>query len=89
MVKGVSRQVIVVKSPDEKMFEQAIFILRTDAESLSDEMLLKEAQRQTKVRLQAQLSQQQVRHLWQQAAHLLREVHPERLMQASALPMQA
>lgn len=45
MVKGVSRQVIVVKSPDEKMFEQAIFILRTDAESLSDEVLLKEAQK--------------------------------------------
>lgn len=35
----------MVKSPDEKMFEQAIFILRTDAESLSDEVLLKEAQK--------------------------------------------
>jgi hypothetical protein len=43
MVKGVSRQVIVVKSPDPKLFEQAIFILRTDAEGISDEMLLKEA----------------------------------------------
>ena len=43
MVKGVSRQVIVVKSPDPKLFEQAIFILRTDAESVSDEVLLKEA----------------------------------------------
>lgn len=44
MVKGVSRQVIVVKSPDPKLFEQAIFILREDAEDVSDEQLLKEAQ---------------------------------------------
>ena len=43
MVKGVSRQVIVVRSPDPKLFEQAIFILRTDAESVSEEALLKEA----------------------------------------------
>ena len=43
MVKGVSRQVIVVRSPDPKLFEQAIFILRTDAESISEEALLKEA----------------------------------------------
>lgn len=44
MVKGTSRQVIVVKSPDRKLFEQAIFILREDAEGVSDEMLLQEAQ---------------------------------------------
>lgn len=30
MVKGVSRRVIVVKAPDEKIFEQAIFIIRED-----------------------------------------------------------
>ena len=45
MVKGVSRQVIVVRSPDEKIFEQAIFILRTDAESVSDEVVMKEARK--------------------------------------------
>ena len=28
MVKGVSRQVIVLQSPDREHFEQAIFILR-------------------------------------------------------------
>ena len=27
MVKGISRQVILVHSPDPKLFEQAIFIL--------------------------------------------------------------
>ena len=30
MVKGVSRRVIVVDSPDRRYFEQAIFILRSD-----------------------------------------------------------
>ncbi len=47
MVKGVSRQVIVVQSPDKKLFDQAIFILHQDAElhGVTDEMLLKEAKR--------------------------------------------
>lgn len=48
MVKGISRQVIVVHSPDPKLFEQAIFILKEDAigrEGVTDEALLKEAKR--------------------------------------------
>ncbi len=47
MVKGISRQVIVVRSPDPKLFEQAIFILKDGAvgqEGITDEALLKEAQ---------------------------------------------
>ena len=47
MVKGISKQVIVVHSPDRKLFEQAIFILNenaVDKEGVTDEMLLKEAQ---------------------------------------------
>lgn len=43
MVKGISRQVIVVHSPDPKVFEQAIFIVREDAKDITDEMLLKQA----------------------------------------------
>lgn len=45
MVKGISRQVIVVQSPDPKLFEQAIFILKDTAvgEGITDEVLLKEA----------------------------------------------
>ena len=45
MVKGISRQVIVVHSPDQKLFEQAIFILNDDAvaKGVTDEMLLKSA----------------------------------------------
>ena len=31
MVKGISRQVIVVHAPEPKLFEQAIFILNDDA----------------------------------------------------------
>lgn len=47
MVKGISRQVIVVQSPEPKLFEQAIFILKDDAieEGITDEMLLREAKR--------------------------------------------
>lgn len=46
MVKGISRQVIVVHNPDPKLFEQAIFILRDEAvtDGITDELLLKEAQ---------------------------------------------
>ncbi len=45
MVKGVSRQVILVRPAEGKLFEQAIFILRDDApaEGVTDEMLLQEA----------------------------------------------
>lgn len=45
MVKGISRQVIVVHSPDKKLFEQAIFILKEDAQGVTDEELMKEANR--------------------------------------------
>lgn len=48
MVKGISRQVIVVHSPDPKLFEQAIFILRDEAlgkDGVTEELLLKEASR--------------------------------------------
>lgn len=46
MVKGISKQVIVVHSPEQKMFEQAIFILKDGApgEGITDEALLREAQ---------------------------------------------
>ena len=45
MVKGTSRQVIVVHSPGEEIFEQAIFILKDSAvtEGITDEKLLREA----------------------------------------------
>ncbi|HIR63785.1 MAG TPA: translation initiation factor 2 [Candidatus Faecousia faecigallinarum] len=46
MVKGVSRQVIMVRSPDPELFEEAIFILRADAlgkGGVSDREILRQA----------------------------------------------
>lgn len=43
MVKGVTRQVILVDSPDKHSFEKAIFILRDGSAALSEEALLDEA----------------------------------------------
>ena len=45
MVKGITRQVIVVHSPDPKLFEQAIFILKDEAveKGITEEALLQEA----------------------------------------------
>lgn len=48
MVKGISRQVIVVHSPDPKLFDQAIFILKDGAlgpEGVTEDALLQEAKR--------------------------------------------
>ena len=48
MVKGVSRRVIIVKAPDPRLFEQAIFIVKEDAmnaEGVTAEQVLAEAQR--------------------------------------------
>ena len=48
MVKGVARRVIVVKTPDRRLFEQAIFIVKEDAfskEGVTAEQVLAEAQR--------------------------------------------
>ena len=45
MVKGISRRVIVVDSPDPRIFEQAIFILKDNSDGITDDMLLREAKR--------------------------------------------
>lgn len=45
MVKGISRQVILVHAPEPELFEQAIFILKDNASAVTDEMLLKEAKK--------------------------------------------
>ena len=46
MVKGISRQVIMVHAPDPKLFEQAIFILKDEVveNGITEEALLQEAQ---------------------------------------------
>ena len=45
MVKGVARRVIMVKSPDPKLFEQALFLVREEAfHAGSVDQVLKEAE---------------------------------------------
>lgn len=47
VVKGVTRQVIVVRSPDPRLFEQAIFIVKEEAlqRGVSADTVLQEARR--------------------------------------------
>lgn len=45
MVKGISKQVILVHGPDTELFEQAIFILKDNARGITEDVLLKEAKR--------------------------------------------
>lgn len=47
MVKGTSHQVIVVHSPEQKLFEQAIFILKDGVvgDGITDAELLQEAKK--------------------------------------------
>ena len=44
MVKGISRRVVVVDSPDQRFFEQAIFIVR-NGEGVTARELVEEARR--------------------------------------------
>ena len=60
MVKGISRQVIVVDTPEPKLFEQAIFILKDDMEGVTDEVLLKEAQQM----IHSRDKSDRKRHIW-------------------------
>lgn len=46
MVKGLSRRVVVVRSPDSSIFEEAIFIIKEDAadRGVTSDAILREAQ---------------------------------------------
>ena len=45
MVKGTNRRVVVVKSPDQDVFEQAIFIIRDRSGAGGKAEILKEAEK--------------------------------------------
>lgn len=50
MVKGTTRQVMVVKTPDTGVFEQAIFLLREDStekQGYTEDRILEEVSRLT------------------------------------------
>ncbi len=48
MVKGITRQVMVVKNPDGGLFEQAIFLLKEDSlekQGITERQIIEEANR--------------------------------------------
>ena len=47
MVKGISRRIVVIDAPDQRLFEQAIFIVRNDVagEGVTAKALIQEARR--------------------------------------------
>lgn len=66
MVKGNTRQVIVVKSPDPKLFDQAIFLLKEDAlekDGVGERELLEQARRMADGYLRQQTAAKPRRHL--------------------------
>ena len=51
MVKGTARRVIVIKSPDPKIFEEAIFVVRDDylrTPGITQKQLLRQAKQTAK-----------------------------------------
>ena len=43
MVKGITKQVVVLRAPEPGLFEQAIFIVRSSADGVTQEELLRQA----------------------------------------------
>ncbi len=71
MVKGTARQVVLVKAPDTRLFEQAIFILREDAledHGLSEDEIMRQAQKTAGAYVSAQLPNTKRGKLWLQRA---------------------
>lgn len=65
MVKGISRRVVVVESPDPRIFEQAIFIVRNDAltgSGITSQEIVDEARRVAKSYTQGAAGQ--LTHRW-------------------------
>lgn len=70
MVKGISRQVVVVRSLDTKLFEQAIFLIRDGAlprQGVTEEDILKEANAAADTYLQEKLDKPAVIPAWRSA----------------------
>ncbi len=46
MVKGIARRVVVIKSPDPRIFDEAIFIVKDDSKKsgVTNDEILREAQ---------------------------------------------
>lgn len=66
MVKGTTRQVVLVKSPDPQLFEQAIFILRENAlenHGMSEEEIMLQARKTAGTYISNQLPRRR-RNAW-------------------------
>ena len=66
MVKGTTRQVMVVKTGDTELFEQAIFLLKEEAlekQGISEGQLLEEAKRLSQVPLKKRVKHKSVHTL--------------------------
>ena len=74
MVNGVARRVVVVKSPDPKQFEQAIFLLREDVISneAPEEQVLRQAQQVANEYLRQSAPQRKTRRFLLPALFALR-----------------
>lgn len=63
MVKGVSRQVVVVPCPDARFFDEAIFMVRNEVAGGPDyEVLLKDACRAADAYIRSNLEKRKARH---------------------------
>jgi len=74
MVKGISRQVVVVKSLDTSLFEQAIFLIRDGAVSrkgVTEEDILREANEAAAACIQPRAGGARALRLWQRALYAL------------------
>lgn len=66
MVKGRTRRVVVVKSPDRRVFEEAVFILRDDAlreSGMTAEDILGEACRVAREYMRSHTGRRYLRYL--------------------------
>ncbi len=73
MVKGISRQVVVVRPADTKLFEQAIFLIRDGALSrhgITDEDIIREATEEVCLRTRRKPSAFWTRAFWSGAGAL-------------------
>ena len=63
MVKGTNRRVVVVKSPDPKIFEEAIFIIREDLfhRGSSPEKIMADARRSANAYLRQAVKEKKVK----------------------------
>ena len=72
VVKGTNRRIVVVRSPDERVFEQAIFIIRDDylrKEKNSVDKLLEEASRTANDYIRKTAPKKQRRHRLRQSLY--------------------